>query len=229
MLDDRNLRRGGILFGDLATLQALARVLQRMLVGVRRQTGRLQPGGDAGMVHQLEHVAEAPVRLAKQPAAAVAVVAEAQGGGGVASYSQLVFEAGGHHVVELADRPVLVDAVLGNDEQADALHPRRGIGKPGEHRMDDVLGDVLVAAGDEALGTGQQIIVAVLGLHRGGLDVAQRAAGLRFGEAHGPTPLTRTQLLHVGLLQLVIAERKDQSPRRRRRRRYTCSRRCWRR
>ncbi len=98
---------GGILLRDPATLQPFARVLQRVLVGVGRQARRLQAGRDAGVVHELEHVGEATVRLAEQPAAAVAVVAEAQRGRSVAAQPELVLDAGGHHVVEFtaASRP----------------------------------------------------------------------------------------------------------------------------
>jgi hypothetical protein len=56
-------------------------------------------------------------------------------------------------------------------------------------RWMDVLGQILFAAADEALGAFDFIDPGIAGLgigHGPGLEVPHIAAGIRFGQAHGP-------------------------------------------
>ena len=59
---------------------------------------------------------------------------------------------GAGHVVARAQRAVLVDEELGHQEQRDAARAGRRIGQAGQHEMDDVVGHLVVAVGDEDLG-----------------------------------------------------------------------------
>ncbi len=77
--------------------------------------------------------------------------------------------------------------------------------------MDDVFRDVVVTAGDEHLGARDPVIVRALDRHGGRLDVAERAARLRFGQAHGAAPLAAVELLQVRALQVLVAEGKNQA------------------
>ena len=53
--------------------------------------------------------------------------------------------------VALAERAVGVDHELGHDEQRDALAAGRRVGQARQHQVDDVLGQVVLAGGDEDL------------------------------------------------------------------------------
>src|SRR5258707_3943220 len=70
--------------------------------------------------------------------------------------------------------------------------------------MNDVVGHVVVAIGDEDLGALDAIAAVGRALGAG----AQRAdvgTGLRLGELHGAGPFAGNELLQIDLLQLVAA------------------------
>ena len=91
---------------------------------------------------------------------------------------------------------------LRHDEQADALDARRCIGKTRQHQVHDVVGQVVIAGGDEDLVAGDCIaaVGARLGL-RG--QQAQVRAALRFREAHGARPFAGHELGQPGRLQVI--------------------------
>ena len=120
--------------------------------------------------------------------------------------AELVLEAGADHVVARAERAVLVDEILGHQEQRDAARAGRRIGQAGQHQMDDVVGHLVVAVGDEDLGA-EDAIGAVGLLHGARLERAEVGAGVRLGQVHGAGPLARHHLRQVGRLQLVAALR----------------------
>ncbi|MNZ87575.1 hypothetical protein D3C78_1064370 [compost metagenome] len=113
------------------------------------------------------------------------------------------------HRVALAQRAVGVDHHLGHQEQRDALRPGRGVRQLGQHQVDDVLGQVLLAAGDEDLGAAD--LVAAVGLGLGlGADDAEVGAGVRLGQAHGAGPAAFVhvrQVLRLELLAAVVEQR----------------------
>ncbi|MCY1524489.1 hypothetical protein D9M68_594240 [compost metagenome] len=103
--------------------------------------------------------------------------------------------------VLLAQGAVGIDHHLGHQEQGNAFRAGRGVGELGQHQVDDVLGQVVLAAGDEDLGAGD--LVAAVGLGFGlGADDAEVGAGMGFGEAHGAGPDTRVHVRQVLFLQL---------------------------
>ena len=209
VLDDRHLRAGRVLAVRLAALRTLAGVFQRVQVAGVAEHDRAHADADARLVHHLEHVAQAVVRLADQVADAFAVVAEVQRGGGGAAPAHLVEQAGQGHVVARAQRAVVVDVELGHDEQADALHPGRRVRQLGQDHVHDVLGDRLVAAGDEDFVALEP--VAAVGVRLGaGADVRQRGAGVWLGQRHGAEETAVDDRLQVARLLLVAAEGLDQ-------------------
>ncbi len=99
--------------------------------------------------------------------------------------------------------PSAVDQVLGDDEGRDALGPGRGARHPGQHQVDDVLGQVVVAVGDEdLLARDAPGPVAVVGGNGPGAQGADVGAGLGLGQVHGAGPLPGHHLLQVGRLLL---------------------------
>ncbi len=205
MLDDGHPRSIGVLhLRDVHALDSLPRVLEGVEVGGSGGAQGLLPHHHSGLVHHLEHVRDALALLSDQVADAVVVVPEVEGAGGGGVNPHLVLYARDVDVVELPEGAVRIDAVLGNEEEADPLDSRRRSLGSGEHHVDDVLGEVVIAAGDEALGSHDLVVVAVL--LRPADRVAHGASGLGLGQTHGGRPLARVHLLQVEALHLLGAE-----------------------
>ena len=118
--------------------------------------------------------------------------------------------------------PSSFDQELRDDEQRDALHAGRSAGDLGQHQVDDVLGQLVVAAGDPHLVAGQPVGAVVLGLGPRG-DVGQRRAGLRLRQRHraepaalelGPDVGVDLLLAAVGEQQAGVAHREERIGRR---------------
>ena len=122
--------------------------------------------------------------------------------------AELVLEAGAGDVVARAERAVLVDEILRHQEQRDAARAGRRVGQAGEDEMDDVVGHLVVAVGDEDLGA--EDAVGAVGLLLGARgERAEVGAGVRLGEVHGAGPLARHHLRQVGLLEVLAALQLD--------------------
>ncbi|MNC20302.1 hypothetical protein D3C75_682470 [compost metagenome] len=176
-----------------AHLAALGGVLRGVLPGRLGVAEALQADVQARRVHHHEHRRQAPVRLAEQPALGLL---EAQGAGGAAADAQLVLDAVAMHRVVAA-----VGQQLGHQEQRDAAAARRRVGQAGEHQMEDVVGQVVLAAGSEDLAAGDPV-AAVRSRLGAGAQQADVAAGLRFGQAHGRQDLAADDVRQVALAQL---------------------------
>src|SRR5699024_7797735 len=122
------------------------------------------------------------------------------GGGGVEAH--LVLDVGDVGTVAFAEGAVLVDEVLGDQEQGQALGAGAGALGAGQHQVEDVLGHVLLGRGDEALDTFDVpgAVTLVGGLGAAGADVR---TGVRFGQHHGGAPAVVDGLLGELLLCLV--------------------------
>jgi hypothetical protein len=114
----------------------------------------------------------------------------------------------GEDVVGLTERAIGVDPDLGNDEKGEALGTGGGFRCPGEHQVDDVVDQIVVAAGNEDLLSGNGIRAVVLfdSLCRGRAYIR---TGLGLGQAHGSGPLPGVEFLHVEGLLLVRSESLD--------------------
>ena len=82
---------------------------------------------------------------------------------------------------------------LRHEEQRDAARARRRVGQPRQHEMDDVVGEVVLAVGDEDLLAGDAVaaVAGALGLRAQRADVG---AGLRLGEVHRARPFAGDEL-----------------------------------
>ena len=104
--------------------------------------------------------------------------------------------------IALAQAAVSVDHHLRHQEQGDAFRTGRRVRQLGQHQVNDVLGQVVLAASDEYLGAGD--LVGPIGLGLGlGADDAQVGAGMRLGQAHRTGPDTGIHVRQVLVLQLV--------------------------
>lgn len=128
VLDDGDLGPVGAPVFVMLALEALLRVGQGRLVGRRRDGHSLKAHLVAGFVHHEEHERHTLQLLAEQEALAAAVATENQAARWRAVHAQLVLDVPAAHVVRLAQAPVRVDVDLGDDEEAEALRPRRCVG-----------------------------------------------------------------------------------------------------
>ena len=173
--------------GQRAALAAVLGVGDGVLVGDFALRQALQADAEARGVHHDEHRGEALLRLADQPALRAVIVHDA---GRIAVDAHLVLDRAAADRVALAERAVVADHELRHDEQRDALHIVRRAGDLGEHQVDDVVGQVMLARRDEDLGAGDR--VAAVGLRLGaGLDQAEIGAAMRLGQVHRAGPVRR--------------------------------------
>ncbi|MDT4826147.1 hypothetical protein FQZ97_594480 [compost metagenome] len=187
--------------GQAARLQALAGIAQAALERRLGDAQALQADLEARVVHHGEHAGQALVGLADQPAGGAVEVHHAGRG---ALDAHLVLDGAAGQRVLRAQAAVSVDDEFRHQQQADALHPGRRVGQTGEHQVDDVVGEVLLAAADEDLAAADG--VAAVGLRFGaGAQQREVGAGLRLGEAHGAGPFAADHLGQVALLEFVAA------------------------
>ena len=180
-------------------LAALLRVGQRPLGRGLGDPHALQGDAEPRRVHHREHAGEALVLLPDQPAGGAAPVAERHGAGRRGVDAELVLDAG---AAEIVGRPVRQD--LRDQEQGDA--PRAGgrIREPGQHEVDDVVGEIMLAVGDVDLAAGDPVGAVARRLGPGPQQ-GEVGAGLRLGQVHGGGPFARDELLQVAGLQVVGA------------------------
>ena len=112
--------------------------------------------------------------------------------------------AAGEAVAPPAEFAVFPHQHLRHQKQGDALRAGRGVRQFGQHQMDDVLGEVMLARGDEDLRAGDAVTAVPLRLGAGA-DDAQVGSGMRLGEAHAAAPLSGIQFRQIGALHLGAA------------------------
>ena len=127
------------------------------------------------------------------------------GGGGLDPH--LVLEIGGVHPVALAGQlaGLQVEVMLRHDEQAKALGARTACpldaDRPGQHQVHDVLGQVVLAGGDEALDA-LEVPGPVRLRDRLGPPGADVGAGVRLGQHHRRVPPRSIMMLGDPLVPL---------------------------
>ena len=171
-------------------LHAIPRVRDGALVGALGEPHALHAHREAREVHHDEHVLEAAVLLADQVADRAALVAVRQHRRRARVDAELVLDRHAVHVVARAERAVGVDQELGHDEQRDALHAFRRVRRAREHQMDDVLGVVVLAVGDEDL-LAEELVGAVALRHGARAHGREVRARLRLGQVHRAGPRAR--------------------------------------
>ena len=210
MVDDRH-GAGGSLNGP--ALHAVARIGQRMLRCTLAHADALHADSEPRGVHHDEHVLQTAVFLTDQSANGawphVALAIAKQKDCGRASVdAQLVFNRGAPDIIALAQGAIVVDEELRHDEQRDALDPGWRIGRARQHEVDNVLGQVMLAVGNENL-LPENPESAVTLRNGAGIDQRQIRTGLRLGQVHCACPLGAHQAIDVGLF-LRIGARKQQ-------------------
>ncbi len=139
--------------------------------------------------------------LADQPALRVVEIHDA-GRAGLDAHLVLDGAAGG--TIAGTQRTVFLDQEFRHDEQADALDALGTVGDPGQHQMDDVLGQVMLARRDEDLGAGDLVGAVFLG-NRLGAHQAEIGAAMGFGQVHRAGPGSVHHLGQIDVLQFLGA------------------------
>ncbi len=75
-------------------------------------------------------------------------------------YTHLMFERMGAYIITFAELPIFFEHEFWHEEERDALGAGRRIGQARQHEMDDVVGEIVLAIGDEDL-LPEQTIAAV--------------------------------------------------------------------
>ena len=206
MLDDRlGFARTGL---EVATLDALLGVFERVLVGAIGDRVTLHADREARGVHHDEHVFQAAIRLADEIAdRALAGLTDAHRAGRIAVDAQFVLDARADHVVALAQRSIGVDDDLRHDEERDALGAFGRARQPRENEVNDVFGHVVLAERNENFLSGDQVVVAF----GNGFGAALREirSGLRFGQTHRAGPFARHEVWKKRFLLLVRSAQFD--------------------
>ena len=173
MLDDVHLRLVGVLGTGQSALRALARIRQRVQIAGVTQDGSTQPNANTGLVHHVEHECEPLAGFADQLRVGAALFAEIEHAIGGAAKTHLVIQPRQRHIVASGERTVVIDPELGHDEQRDAFHARRCVPDARQRQVNDVLGQVVVPAGNPHFGSDDPVGTVRL-RQCGGADVRKR-------------------------------------------------------
>ncbi len=113
--------------------------------------------------------------------------------------AELVLDRDAADLVALAERAVRVDQHLRHDEEGDALHSRRRALDAPQNHVDDVVGVVVVAPGDEDLLAEEPVVIALR--HGARAHLPEVGAGLRLRQHHGAGPFAAR---HLGQEELLL-------------------------
>ena len=141
--------------------------------------------------------------VADQPAGRLVIIHDA---GRIAVDAHLLFKTAARDRIAVAQRAVLVNLVFRHDEKRDALDTFRAALDARQHEVNDVLGQVLLAAGNPDLLAGD--LVAAIALRDGlGLDEAKVGAALWLGQIHRAGPFAGRHFRAVELFLLIRTAR----------------------
>ena len=194
--DDRHGRGLRVLGVQRTALDASPGVVAGVQEPGDAEGGRARTDADPCLVHHVEHVEQAAAFLPDEVSGGVVVV---QRGVHRAAVAHLVVDADEGDAVAFREVAGLAQP-LRDDEQRQSLHP--GAAGAGEDEVDDVLGDLLVAAGDPHLVTAEAVRAVVL-LRRGGGEVSEGGAGAGLGQVHRAEPATVEHRREELLLQFL--------------------------
>ena len=174
---------------QVRTLHSLLGVVYGIYIGCRGKAKTLHAHPQPCLIHHDEHGPHALVLFAKKLADAVALGAEGEGCGGVAVDAHFFFKTGALNVVEFSNAAVLVNQEFGNKKEGYAFGAGGSSFDAGQNRMDDVVRQVMVSAGDEYFVAGDGVGAVIILFGCGG-KCAHVGACFRLGETHGACPFS---------------------------------------
>ena len=191
---------------DGTALHTVFGKLHGLLVGTLGNRNALHAHAKTRRVHHDEHVFQATVFLTDQVAhgtgsGAVYIfrrraVAKLQHSRRAGFDAHFVLDADAMHIIARSQRAIFVHHEFRHHKQADALHTLRRTDHARQHQVDDILGHVVLAPGDENFGT-EHFVAAVSLRLCAGAHRCQIAASLRLGQVHGACPFAADQVFQV--------------------------------
>ena len=177
---------------------------ERGLRGALGDGDALQADRETGVVHHGEHASHAAVLLADEVAGGAAPVAIDHGAGGRGVEAELVLDRVGAGVVAGAERTVGIDQKFRHQEQRHAARSGRRVRQPRQHQVDDIVGQIMLAIGDEDFLAADAVgpVAGALRPRAQGPDIGAR---LRLGELHGAHPLAGDESWQKSALERVGA------------------------
>ena len=151
------LRLDGTL--ERAALPALLGVGRSVLIRDLGDAETLHRDPEPGAVHHHEHRGQTSMRFSNQPGFGSVKVEHSCR---IAVNPHFVLDRTAHDAVALADAAIRVGQEFRHEEERDAFHARRRAVDSGQHQMDDVIGEVVLARRDEDLLASDR--VGVIGL-----------------------------------------------------------------
>ena len=145
-MSDRHARRGLVgHLGQVSALHALLGVLECVEVSGRQRGNSLGAHHHSGLLDDVEHLGDAVVHLADEPALGRnAVLAHGQLAGGRDLQAHLVLDVGDVHAVALAKLAGLeVEQELRHEEQRQALGAGTRTLGACQHQVEDVLEQII--------------------------------------------------------------------------------------
>ena len=118
--------------------------------------------------------------------------------------AELVLDRGAVNVVALAERAVRIEHDLRHDEQRNPLDAFWRFRRARQDQVHDVLGQVVIAVGDEDL-LSEEAIGAVRLRHSARAHLREIRTGLRLGQVHRAGPGALDQPRQIRLLLLIAA------------------------
>ena len=109
-------------------------------------------------------------------------------------HPHFLLDAGADHIVGFPQTAVVIDPDLGNDKKGNPPGTGRGPFDAGQHRVDDVIRQVLLGIGNENLAAGDGV-GAVIVFDGGGGQRPHIRAGIGLCERHGAAPFSGIHLL----------------------------------
>ena len=185
---------------EFVALHAILRIGKRPLIGTLGNRHALHAHAETGRVHHDEHVRKPFVLFTHDITHGIV---EHHHGRGARMDAQLVLDRCAGCGIALPQRPIRLDEELRHDKQRDSLHARGRIGRAGQHEVDDVLGQVMFAVGNEDFLPADPVVIPLA--HRFRAQQGKVRAGLRFGQIHRAGPGARHHFLEECFLQPLAA------------------------
>ena len=158
-------------------MDAVFSVRHGVLIRILGDGQTLQTDPQPFVIHHREHRLQATIGFADHPAFRIFKVHDACAR---AFNAHLLFDGTNARSIALARVVVRVRHKLRNQEKADSTRTTRCIRKFGENQMDDVVGEILLAAGDEDFRAGDGVGAIVL-RNRARPHHAEVGASVRLG------------------------------------------------
>src|SRR5208283_5788949 len=158
-------------------LASVFRVSERLLERALSDRDALDTDIQPCAVHHREHARKPPILLADKKASRAARIAINTRASGRGMDAEVVLQRGAMDIVARAKRTIGVDKKLRQVKERDSARPFGCVGQPRQNEMHDIIGQIMLAIGDEDLGA-KEFVSSILLTLGPGLERPQVGARL---------------------------------------------------